>query len=147
MSHTELPKGNSKKASKPAIGRSIPITPAAAKSGTGKRAARASHQADDTIRTATQPEGGVGGLSGNGQRQPHHREDEAMGRQATQSRVSTDTELPEPAAGPGYQSGGRGMDREQRVTERKQRESGVGKTMDQGPGLDPPPGAPLHRRH
>ncbi|MFC5437470.1 hypothetical protein ACFPME_12975 [Rhodanobacter umsongensis] len=143
MARTDMPKGNSKKASTPAAGRSIPPT---TKPAAGGRAARAPLKADDAIRQAVQPEGGVGGRSGTGQRQPHHAVDEASGKQATQSRASGETELPEPSAGPGYQSGGRGLDREQRVVERKQRESGVGKTMDQGPGLDPPPGAPLHHR-
>lgn len=147
MAHTDMPKGNSKKAPTPAAGRSIPLAPASTKPGTGKRAARASHKADDAIRRATQPEGGVGGQSGTGQQQPHHAVDEASGRRATQSPVFAGTELPEPPAGPGHQGGGRRLDREQRVVERKQRESGVGRTMEQGPGLDPPPGAPLrHRR-
>ncbi|MFK2905153.1 hypothetical protein ISP17_14410 [Dyella ginsengisoli] len=147
MAHTDIPKGSSKKASPPVTAHATPVAPTSAKSGKGKRAARASHNADDAIRMATQPEGGVGGQSGTGQRQPHHRVDEAAGKQAAQAQTSEETQLPEPPAGPGYQSGGRGLDREQQVAERKQRESGVGKTMDQGPGLDPPPGAPLHRRH
>lgn len=146
MAHTDISKGNSKKSPTPAAGRSIPLAPASTKSGTGKRAVRASHKADDAIRRAAQPEGGVGGQSGTGQRQPHHAVDEASGKQATHSPVSAGTELPEPSAGPGYQSGGRRLDREQRVVERKQRESGVGRTMDHGPGLDPPPGAPPHHR-
>lgn len=147
MAHPDMPKGNSKKAATPAAGRSIPVTPTSATSGKSKRASRASHTADDAILRATQPDGGVGGQSGTGQRQPHHRVDEAAGKQAAQAQTSEETQLPEPPAGPGYQSGGRGLDREQHVAERKQRESGVGKTMDQGPGLDPPPGAPLHHRH
>ncbi len=147
MAHTDMPKGNSKKTSPPVAGHATPVASTSAKSGKGKHTARASHQADDAILGATQPEGGVGGQSGAGQRQPHHRVDEAAGTQAAQAQTSEETQLPEPPAGPGYQSGGRGMDREQRVVERKQRESGVGQTMDQGPGLDPPPGAPLHRRH
>ena len=146
MAHTDTPKGDSKKAPTPAAGRSIPLTPTSTKPGTGKRAARASIKADDAIRRAMQPEGGVGGQSGTGQRRPHHAVDESSGKQAIQSPTSGETELPEPPAGPGYQSGGRGLDREQRVVERKQRESGVGKAMEQGPGLDPPPGAPLHHR-
>ena len=137
MTHADKLKGNSKNAS----------TPTSAKSGTGKRAGRSSYKAEDVIRRATQPEGGVGGQSGTGQRRPHHAVDEASGKQATRSPTSRETELPEPPAGPAYQSGGRRIDREQRVAERKQRESGVGKTMDQGPGLDPPPGAPLRPRH
>ena len=144
MAHTDIPKGSSKKASPPVTAHATPVAPT---SGKSKRASRASHTADDAILRATQPDGGVGVQSGTGQRQPHHRVDEAAGKQAAQAQTSEETQLPEPPAGPGYQSGGRGLDREQHVAERKQRESGVGKTMDQGPGLDPPPGAPLHHRH
>jgi len=136
MAKTDTPKGNSKKSPKPGAGSSAAV----------KRAARPPRTADDEIRAATQSEGGVGGRSGTGQAQPHHRFDDPTGRQATRQPVNEGAELPEPSTGADYQSGGRGMDREQRLQERKQRESGVGDTMKQGPGLDSPPGAPLRRR-
>lgn len=102
--------------------------------------------ADEVIRQAIQPEGGVGGRSGNGQALPHRGFDDTAGREAVGQPVHAHAALPEPPTGPNYQTGGHGHDREQRVIERRQRESGVGGTMKQGPGLDSPPGAPLRRR-
>jgi hypothetical protein len=98
---------------------------------------------EDEVRKAIQPEGGAGGRSGTGQAQPHHGFDDASGQQAMGEPVDKEAILPEPATGPDYQSGGSGLDLEQEVQERKQRESGVGSTKAHGPGRDPPPGAPV----
>lgn len=136
MAKTDSPKGSSKK---------LPKSGAGGSAAAGK-AAHPPHTGDEEIRAATQHEGGVGGRSGTGQMQPHHRFDDPSGKQATQRPVTREAELPEPSTGMDYQSGGSGMDREQRLQERRQRESGVGDTMKQGPGLDSPPGAPLRRR-
>ena len=97
----------------------------------------------NTVRKAIQPEGGAGGRSGTGQAQPHRGFDDASAQQAMGEPVDKQALLPEPATGPDYQSGGTSLDLEQEVQERKQRESGVGATKAHGPGMDPPPGAPV----
>jgi hypothetical protein len=93
------------------------------------------------------PAGGTGKASGNGQMQPHHGLGDSRGQTAMGEPVDLEAVLPTPGNGPTYQTGGTGLDRQQQVQERKNRESGVGSTKGhgvdgQGGGFDPPPGAP-----
>ncbi|MCW8806672.1 MAG: hypothetical protein OQK79_01005 [Rhodanobacter sp.] len=107
-----------------------------------ERAEQLRRKAEREVQQAAKPEGGAGGRSGTGQAQPHHGFDDTSGEKAKGEPVDKDAILPEPDSGPSYQSGGSGLDLEQEVEERKQRESGVGKTFEHGPGMDPLPGAP-----
>lgn len=128
MARNDQPKGNAHQERRPAV---------AGQSGGQRRTP------EDEIRQATLPEGGVGGRSGTGQARVHHCFDDPVEQQARGLPVDSDAILPEPATGPGYQSGGSGLDLEQVVRDRKQRDSGMGASRGRGPGRAPPPGAPV----
>ena len=113
----------------------------------GKRAEQDQVQVQGETREATERAGGTGGASGNGQMRPHHGFGDPHGQKALGEPVDPQAILPVPENGPSYQSGGTGLDLQQEVEERKNRESGVGSTKGhgvdgKGGGLDPPPGAP-----
>ncbi len=114
----------------------------------GERAEQDGRHLEGEVRQAARSEGGVGGRSGTGQAQPHHGFDDRQGRKAMGEPEDPDNILPVPENGPGYQSGGTGLDTQQQVTEAKQAESGAeGKSRSNGPGMDPPPGAPVKPNH
>jgi len=113
----------------------------------GKRAEQDQVQVEGETGEAVEAAGGTGNASGNGQMQPHHGFGDPRGQRAMDEPVDPQAILPTPENGPTYQTGGTGLDRQQQVEERKNRESGVGSTKGhgvdgQGGGFDPPPGAP-----
>lgn len=104
--------------------------------------ARTSAQpADLTPEQATAAEGGVGGRSGTGQAKTHRPFDEGEGRQALGQPLDADSDLPEPQAGAGYQSGGARGDMAQQVQERKVQEPGGGAPRNPSGAADPAPGS------
>lgn len=84
-------------------------------------------------------EGGEGGLGGTGDARPHRGVDDRSGRHA-----SLDDPEDEQREPPDAQGGGTRQDREQRVEERKNAESGAGASRKQPDGrAAPAPGAPV----
>ncbi|HET6432551.1 hypothetical protein [Dyella sp.] len=107
-----------------------------------EKAEREQLQVEGESREATRGPGSVGGRSGNGQMKPH-----VTGQASGRSNDADPSIVPEAIdadlqSDRDTQSGGTAIDREARVEERKQRESGQGRSGHQGEGMDPPPGAP-----
>lgn len=95
---------------------------------------------------ATRDPGSVGGRSGNGQMKPHQSYDDrasASGANPTTVPEAIDADLGNDRD---TQSGGSTIDREVHEQERKQRESGQGRSGHRGEGMDPPPGAPTRNK-
>lgn len=107
-----------------------------------EKAEREQLKPDGESAKATRDPGSVGGRSGNGQMKPHQNYDDsdrASGSDPTIVPEAIDADL---GTDRDVQNGGTAIDREVREQERKQRESGQGRSGHQGEGMDPPPGAP-----